>query len=128
MTDRRAVQAEDAPAAIGPYSHAVVVPPLVYTAGQAGVDPADGGLVSGGIEAQTRQTLKNIEAILKAAGSSMARVVKTTVYLANIDDFSVMNRVYGQFFPHEPPARTSVQAARLPLGALVEIEAVAVLD
>ena len=128
MGIRRVVQANDAPAAIGPYSHAVVVDPFVYTAGQAGVDPATGALVSGGIEAQTRQTLKNIEAILGAAGSSLSNVVKTTVFLASIEDFPVMNRAYSQFFASQPPARTTVQAAKLPLEALVEIEAVALLD
>lgn len=125
---RRVVQANDAPAAIGPYSHAIVVDPFVYTAGQGGLDPATGSLVPGGIEAQTRQTLVNIETILKAAGSSLANVVKTTVFLANIEDFPVMNRIYAQFFADQPPARTTVQAARLPLGALIEIEAVALLD
>ena len=125
---RRVVQANDAPAAIGPYSHAIVVEPFVYTAGQGGLDPATGSLVPGGIEAQTRQTLLNLETILKAAGSSLANVIKTTVFLANIDDFPVMNRIYAQFFPDQPPARTTVQAAKLPLGALVEIEAVALID
>ncbi|MGQ9553382.1 MAG: RidA family protein [Anaerolineae bacterium] len=125
---RRVVQANDAPAAIGPYSHAIVVDPFVYTAGQGGLDPATGSLVPGGIEAQTRQTLVNIETILKAAGSSLANVVKTTVFLANIEDFPVMNRIYAQFFADQPPARTTVQAARLPLGALVEIEAIALLN
>ena len=125
---RRVVQANDAPAAIGPYSHAIVVDPFVYTAGQGGLDPATGSLVPGGIEAQTRQTLVNIETILKAAGSSLANVVKTTVFLANIEDFPVMNRIYAQFFADQPPARTTVQAAMLPMGALIEIEAVALLD
>lgn len=127
MGERRALIAPGAPPAIGPYSHAVVVGNLVYTAGQAGMDPATRQIVPG-IEAQTRQTLRNIEAILVAAGSSLRKVVKTTVFLADMNDFQAMNRVYAEFFPSEPPARTTVQAARIPLDALVEIEAVAVLD
>lgn len=126
MPDRRAVTAPDAPPAAGPYSHAVITGGLVYTAGQAGLDPATRQLAQG-IEAQTRQALRNVAAILEAAGSSMANVVKTTVFLANMDDFQAMNAVYAEFFPENPPARTTVQAARIPLDALVEIEAVAVL-
>jgi 2-iminobutanoate/2-iminopropanoate deaminase len=117
--------APGAPRAAGPYSHAIVAGDFVFTAGQAGLDPATRQLAEG-IEAQTRQALRNVAAILEAAGTSMANVVKTTVFLANMDDFQAMNAVYAEFFPENPPARTTVQAARIPLDALVEIEAVAV--
>jgi 2-iminobutanoate/2-iminopropanoate deaminase len=121
---RQVVSAAGAPKAIGPYSHAVVAGEFIFTAGQAGVDPQSGRLLEG-IEAQTRQALQNIAAILSAAGGSLANVVKTTVFLANMADFPAMNKVYAEFFPTDPPARTTVAAAALPLGALVEIEAVA---
>lgn len=124
---RNIAQAAGAPKAVGPYSHAVIAGHFVYTAGQAGLNPENRQMAEG-IEAQTRQTLKNIEAILTAAGSSLSRVVKTTVFLADMDDFQAMNRVYAEFFPENPPARTTVQAARIPLDALVEIEAVALLE
>ncbi len=127
MSSRRNLNAQGAPQAIGPYSHAVVTGNLVYTAGQAGMDPATRTMTVG-IEAQTRRTLQNIAAILEAAGSSMAKVVKTTVFLADMNDFKAMNAVYAEFFPENPPARTTVQVARIPLDALVEIEVVAVLD
>ena len=129
MACRQVVRSDSAPAPIGPYSQGLVTRgELVFTAGQAGVDPATRSVVEGGIEAQTRQTLGNIEAILKAAGASLASVVKTTVFLANMDDFPAMNRIYAAAFPIEPPARTTVQAARLPMGALVEIEAIALKE
>ena len=124
MMARQVVSAAGAPKAIGPYSHAVVAGEFIFTAGQAGVDPQSGRLLEG-IEAQTRQALQNIAAILSAAGGSLANVVKTTVFLANMADFPAMNKVYAEFFPTDPPARTTVAAAALPLGALVEIEAVA---
>ena len=126
MVVRRAIQAEGAPKAVGPYSHAVIAGQFVFTAGQAGLDPQTRQFPSG-IEAQTRQTLENIAAILEAAGTSMAKVVKTTVFLADMEDFQAMNQVYAEFFPVDPPARTTVQAARIPLDALVEIEAIALL-
>ncbi|GAB4449205.1 MAG: RidA family protein [Anaerolineae bacterium] len=122
---REIISTKDAPAAIGPYSQAVKVNGFVFTAGQAGLDPATGKIVEGGIEAQTRQTLNNVRAILEAAGTSMANVVKTTVFLHNIQDFAAMNGVYKTFFPADPPARSTVAAKDLPLGALVEIEVVA---
>ncbi len=127
MVTRRALQAGGAPKAVGPYSHAVIAGDMVYTAGQAGLNPTTREMADG-IEAQTRQTLQNLAAILEEAGTSMANVVKTTVFLADMNDFQTMNRVYAEFFPQDPPARTTVQAARIPLDALVEIEAVAVLD
>lgn len=121
---RTIVKTDKAPSAIGPYSQGVIVGSLVYTAGQGGVIPGTKTIVEG-IEAQTRQVLNNIAAILDAAGTSMDRVVKTTVYLADMNDFAKMNAVYGSFFPNDPPARTTIQAAALPLGLLVEIEAIA---
>jgi 2-iminobutanoate/2-iminopropanoate deaminase len=124
---REIIATEKAPAAIGPYSQAVRAGEFVFTAGQVGLDPASGQLVQGGIEAQTRQVLANLEAVLEAAGTSLANVVKTTVFLADIGEFKQMNGVYAGFFPGGPPARSAVQVAALPLGARVEIEAVAIL-
>ncbi|MBW1790401.1 MAG: RidA family protein [Deltaproteobacteria bacterium] len=122
---KQVILTKNAPAAIGPYSQAIRVGDLVFTAGQAAVDPERGKLIEGGIEEQTRQTLRNIEAILEAAGSSMNQVVKTTVFLKDMGDFAAMNAIYAGFFGDVPPARSTVQVAALPLGALVEIEAVA---
>ncbi len=122
---RRVIATDQAPSAIGPYSQGIQVGNFVYTAGQAAVDPTTGQLVAGGIEEQTRQTLRNLEAILAAAGCTMADVVKTTVFLTDMADFKAMNRVYAEFFPVAPPARSTVQVSALPLGARVEIEAVA---
>ena len=126
---REAVATDKAPKAIGPYSQGIKAGDFVFTAGQAGVDPATGKLVEGGIAEQTRQVLKNIQAILETAGSSLDRVVKCGVFLQDMADFQAMNKVYAEFFPPDknPPARTTVQAARLPLGALVEIDAIALL-
>jgi len=123
--ERHVTTTADAPAAVGPYSQAIRSGNLVYTAGQLGLDPATGKLVAGGIQAQTRQALRNVQAILAASGSGMAHVIKTTVYLQDITDFRDMNEVYATFFPDAPPARSAVQVAALPLGGLVEIEAVA---
>lgn len=122
------ITTDEAPAAVGPYSQGVRVGGLIFTAGQAGLDPATGHLVEGGIEAQTRQTLENLSSILQEAGSSLSQVVKTTVFLKDIEDFQAMNRVYAEFFDGDPPARSTVQVAALPLGALVEIEAVAIVE
>jgi 2-iminobutanoate/2-iminopropanoate deaminase len=123
---KKTVIAPTAPAAIGPYSHAVVINGLVYTAGQVGLVPGTKELADG-VEEQTRQALMNITAVLKAAGSNLDKVVKTTVFLKNMDDFAAMNRIYATFFWRSQPARSTVEVARLPAGALVEIEAVAVL-
>lgn len=122
---RRIVTTNRAPAAIGPYSQAVVAQGLVFVSGQIPLDPATSALVEGGIAAQTRQVLNNLQAILEAAGSSLTVVIKTTVYLADLADFGEMNAVYAEFFSGDPPARATVQAAALPRGALVEIEATA---
>lgn len=124
---RDVIHTDSAPAAIGPYSQAIVVNGLVYTSGQTPLVPGTKSLVEGDIQAQTRQVLDNVKAILEAAGTSMAKVVKTTVYLQSMSDFAAMNEVYASYFGDKPPARTTVAVAGLPLGAHVEIEAVAVL-
>jgi len=124
---RRAVRTDRAPRAIGPYSQAIVAGELVFCAGQIGADPATGDLVAGGIREQAEQVLKNLAAVLEAAGSDTDHVVKTTVFLADINDFAAMNEVYARHFKTDPPARSTIQAARLPRGALIEIEAIAVL-
>ena len=123
------VQTENAPAAIGPYSQAVVVNGLVFTAGQVAIDPATHKLVEGGIEEQTRQVLDNLGAVLEAAGSSLSRVVKTTVFLTYMGNFAAMNAIYAKYFDTDvPPARSTIQVADLPLGAMIEIECVATLE
>ena len=122
---REAVATQQAPAAIGPYSQAIKAGGLVFTSGQISIDPATNQLVKGGISAQTERVLKNIAAILAAAGSSIENVVKTTVFLKNMSDFTAMNDVYGRFFPSTPPARSTVEVARLPKDVLVEIDVVA---
>ena len=122
------VVTENAPKAIGPYSAGVKIGDFIYTAGQLGIDPEIGAMVDGGIEAQTRQALKNLKAVLEAAGSALENVVKTTVFLRDMDEFTAMNGVYAEFFTENFPARSAVQVARLPLDADVEIEAVAVVN
>jgi 2-iminobutanoate/2-iminopropanoate deaminase len=123
--NRQVVATEDAPAAIGPYSQAVCAGGFVFAAGQVGLDPATGKMAGDDVASQTRQALENLEAVLRAAGSCLRRAVKTTVYLADIADFGAMNAVYAEFFTEEPPARATLQVAALPLGARVEIEAIA---
>lgn len=127
-TKKEIVTAEKAPRAIGPYSAAVKAGDLIFTAGQLGIDPESGEFVPGGIEAETRQALLNLQAVLEAAGSSLKSVVKTTVFLRDMNDFGVMNVIYGEFFTEDYPARSAVQAARLPKDGAVEIEAVALLE
>lgn len=122
---RKTVQTEKAPAAIGPYSQAVFSGGLLFCSGQIPIDPATGKMVEGGIEIQTERVLRNLAAVLEEGGASLQSVVKTTVYLADLSDFPVMNGVYGTFFPENPPARATIEAAKLPAGALVEIDAVA---
>ena len=124
---REIIQTADAPAAIGPYSQAVKTDGLVFASGQIPIDPATGQFVAGGIKEQTEQVLKNLAAVLEAAGSGLNRVVKTTVFLADMQEFAAMNEVYGTFFKDEPPARATVEASRLPRDARVEIEAIALV-
>jgi len=125
LPDRLTVQTDDAPKAIGPYSQAVRSESVVFTAGQIGLSPTTQEFAEGGIAAQTRQVLANLQAILQAAGSNLGLVLKTTVYLKDMNDFAAMNAVYAEFFAKDPPARSTVAVAGLPKGALVEIEAVA---
>lgn len=122
---KRVLFTEKAPKAIGPYSQAIHTGAMIYTAGQVGLDPASMELVTGGVEEQTRQALTNLTNVLEAAGSSMAQVVKTTVFLKDMNDFAKMNGVYAESFKENPPARTTVAVAGLPKNALVEIECVA---
>jgi len=121
------INTENAPAAVGPYSQGTRAGDFVYTAGQIPLDPATGKMVEGGIEAQTRQSLTNLKAVLEAAGASLDSVMKTTVFLLDMGEFAAMNGVYAEFFGENPPARSAVQVAALPLGARVEIEAVALV-
>lgn len=125
---KKIVSAEKAPKAIGPYSQAIVVDNFVFTAGQVGLDPASMELVEGGVEAQTRQVLTNLNHVLEKADSGLNYVIKTTVFLQDMNDFAKMNAVYAEFFPEYPPARSTVQVAGLPKGASVEIECVALLQ
>lgn len=125
---REPIQTEHAPAAIGPYSQAIKAGGFVFVSGQIPTDPKTGEFVSGGIAEQTDRVLRNLAAVLEAAGSSLGQVVKTTVFLADMKEFSPMNEVYGTFFSGAPPARATVAAAGLPKGARVEIEAVALLS
>lgn len=122
---KQIISTNEAPQAIGPYSQAVRVGNLVFLSGQIPIDPNTGNFVEGGIAEQTEQVLKNISAVLSAAGTSLQNVIKTTVFLADMNDFAAMNEVYGRFFNESPPARATVEAARLPRDARVEIEAIA---
>ena len=124
---REIVKTESAPAAIGPYSQAIRAAGFVFCSGQIPLDPATGAMVEGGVREQTEQVMRNLKAVLEAAGSTFAGVVKTTVFLADMNDFAAMNEVYGRYFTENPPARATVQAARLPRDARVEIEAVALV-
>ena len=125
---KQTIHTDSAPAAIGPYSQAIQIDNLLFVSGQVPIDPDTGALVDGDITAQARQSLSNLRAILNAAGTNMGAVVKTTVFLADMDDFAAMNEVYAQFFQEPFPARSAVQVARLPKGAKVEIEAIARLS
>ena len=121
------ISTTSAPAAIGPYSQAIRIGDLLFTSGQVPLDPATGAVVEGGIEEQARQSLSNVKAILNEAGTNMGSVVKTTVFLKDMNDFAAMNAVYAEFFQEPYPARSAVQVARLPKDVLVEIEAIATL-
>lgn len=121
----QAIHTDNAPAAIGPYSQAIEVNGFVFASGQIPLDPKTGTFVEGGIKEQTRQALTNASSILKAAGTDLAHVVKTTVYLDSMDDFVAMNEVYAEFFSHPFPARSAVAVKKLPKGALVEVEVLA---
>jgi 2-iminobutanoate/2-iminopropanoate deaminase len=124
---RDIIATDQAPGAVGPYSQAVRTDRLIFTAGQVPLDPATGALVEGPIEDQTRRVLQNVRAVLEAAGSGLDRVVKMTVFMTDLGDFQRMNGVYAEFFPEAPPARSAVQVAALPLGAVIEMEAVALV-
>ncbi|MCB0193259.1 MAG: RidA family protein [Anaerolineae bacterium] len=123
---REIISTSNAPAAVGPYSQAVKWGEFIFTAGQIALVPETGEVVEGGIEAQTRQVLENLQNVLIAAGSSLENVIKTTIFVTDIGDFAKVNEVYGSFFTNNPPARSTVQVAALPLGVNVEIEAVAI--
>jgi 2-iminobutanoate/2-iminopropanoate deaminase len=125
--EKKIVSTEKAPKAIGPYSVAVKSGAFVFSAGQVGLDPVTNNIVTGGIEAETRQALTNVANILEAAGSDLQHVLKTTVFLKDINDFAKMNAIYGEFFKENPPARSALQVAALPKNAMVEIETVAVV-
>lgn len=125
--DREIISSDEAPAAVGPYSQAVRVGQLVYTAGQVGLDPASGELADGTV-AQVHQAMRNLQAVLAAAGTDLEHVVKTTIFLADLNDYGDVNEAYGSYFEGAPPARSAVQVARLPLDARVEIEVVATLS
>jgi len=125
---RQRIQTENAPAAIGPYSQAIKAGGFVFCSGQVAIVPQTGQFVAGGVAEQTEQVLKNLSAVLEAAGSSLDQVVKTTVFLADMKEFSAMNEVYARFFSEPPPARATVAAAGLPRDARVEIEAVALVS
>lgn len=124
---RKVISTQHAPAAIGPYSQAIRVGNFLFASGQLGLDPKTGKLQEG-VEAQARQALANVKSVLEAAGSSPDKVVKTTLFLANMGDFAKVNAIYGEVFQHEPPARSTVQVAALPLGGLVEIEVIALVE
>ncbi len=125
---KEVVATQQAPQAIGPYSQAIKANGFVFTAGQIPFDPATGKQVEGDIKAQTERVMRNLEAILAEAGASLDTAVKTTCYLANLDDFAAFNEVYARFFTNQPPARSTVQAARLPAGVQVEVDCIALVQ
>ena len=123
----KTLETKKAPAAIGPYAQANIIGDLVITSGQIPIDPATGNLVEGDIEAQTKQVFENLKAVLEAAGSGLDKIVKTTCFMDNMNDFAKMNEVYASFFSGDYPSRSAVEVAKLPKGALIEIEAIACL-
>jgi len=126
--ERSVVTSDKAPKAIGPYSVAIKAGHLLFCSGQLGFDPVSGAIVEGGVEAETRQVLTNVKSILEAAGTRLERVVKTTVFLRDMNDFAKMNAIYAEFFTVDQPARSAIQAGALPRNAAVEIEVIALLD
>jgi 2-iminobutanoate/2-iminopropanoate deaminase len=122
---KQTIKTSNAPAAIGPYSQAVKANGLLFLSGQIALDPASGQVIAGDVRAQTERVLENLKAVLEAGGSSLAQVLKTTVFLADMADFAAMNEVYGRYFAADPPARSTVQAAGLPRGVKVEIDVIA---
>jgi 2-iminobutanoate/2-iminopropanoate deaminase len=124
---KQTIKTDQAPAAVGPYSQAVAITcrELLFCAGQIALDPKTQQMVEGDIQVQTRRVLENVKALLQASGTRLEHVIKTTVYLTNISDFAAMNEIYKEFFPEDPPARSAVGVAELPLGARVEIEVIA---
>ncbi len=128
MSDKKCVNTKNAPAAIGPYSQAVVANGMVFTSGQVAMEPATGELVSGGVEVQTRRVMENLSAVLTACGTSLEKVVKASIFLKDMNDFQVVNEVYGSYFSDgNPPARSTVQVSRLPKDVDVEIDMVAIV-
>lgn len=125
---KKIISTTDAPAAVGPYSQAVRVGSTVYCAGQIPLDPKSGQIVSGGIDVQTRRVMDNITAVLKAEGLNFDHIVKTTIFLMDLNDFQTVNEIYGSYFKQQPPARSTVQVSGLPKNARVEIEVIAVAD
>ncbi len=125
MKRSKIIKTDKAPAAIGPYSQAISIENLVITAGQIALDPKTNNLIEGGIKTETKQVLENLRVIIEAAGSSLDRVIKTTVFLKDLNDFAAMNEIYGQYFSNNPPARSTVGVVALPKNAMVEIEALA---
>ncbi|MCU0234305.1 MAG: Rid family detoxifying hydrolase [Thermoanaerobaculales bacterium] len=125
---RQVIATAEAPGAVGPYSQGIVTEHLVFTAGQIPINPATGKVEATTIEDQTRQALRNVDAVLRAAGSGLHKAVKVTVFMTNLGDFKAMNGVYAEFFPSQPPARSAVQVVALPLGVQIEIEAVALAE
>lgn len=122
---KKVIKTELAPKAIGPYSQAIMVGDLLFASGQIAIDPAKGDLVEGGIEAQTKQVMENIKHLLAAADMNFSNVIKTTIFLTDINKFSVVNDIYGSYFKEDPPARSCVEIGHLPKGALIEIEVIA---
>jgi len=125
---KKAIQSEFAPKAIGPYSIGILYNQFVFTSGQIGIDPESGELVAGGIEIETKRALQNLQIVLESGGSSLKNVIKTTVFLKDITEFGRMNAIYADFFTDVPPARSAIQVAALPKGALIEIEAIAFIE
>jgi 2-iminobutanoate/2-iminopropanoate deaminase len=125
---KKIVATDQAPAAIGPYSQAIQVGEFLFTSGQLPVDPASGEIIAGGVKEQTDMALANLQAVLAAAGVSLADVIKTTLYIKNMSDFGIINETYGKYFNSNPPARSCVEVARLPKDVLVEVEAIAIVE